>query len=210
MGGSICGIYAIYSAINDTSYIGQASNIKERWKNHKSQLRGKTHKNQHLQRAWNLYGEEAFEFIVLEKCDVEVLTEREQFHMNLYQNKYNMCPAAQSCKGIKRSDETRARMSEAQKGRKPSPKTIEAARTSNTGRKHTPETRARLSTARMGHEVSEETRAKIGSANKGNQHGIGNKSRTGQKDSQETRARKSAAQKRRRERERFEKTREDH
>lgn len=44
---------------------------------HFGELNRNVHNNKHLQNAWNKYGEESFEFNVLEYCDVELLNERE-------------------------------------------------------------------------------------------------------------------------------------
>lgn len=60
------GIYIIRNTVNGHFYIGQAVVIKRRWQVHKAELRGNYHANKHLQSSWNMYGESAFEFLVLE------------------------------------------------------------------------------------------------------------------------------------------------
>lgn len=59
------GIYIITNTISKKIYIGQAVNLSNRWSGHKQALRRGNYCNTHLQRAWNKYGESAFEFKVL-------------------------------------------------------------------------------------------------------------------------------------------------
>ena len=55
-------IYAIKNIKNNKIYIGQTKDLKSRWEGHKKKLRKNKHDNIHLQRAWNKYKEENFEF----------------------------------------------------------------------------------------------------------------------------------------------------
>lgn len=64
----ICGIYTITNKINGKLYLGSSIDINKRWHKHKTELRKKRHKNQHLQNSWNKYGEHNFDFIIVEKC----------------------------------------------------------------------------------------------------------------------------------------------
>ena len=54
---SNCGIYKITNLKNNKGYIGQSTDIKTRWINHKRELRNNIHRNPHLQNAFNKYGE---------------------------------------------------------------------------------------------------------------------------------------------------------
>ena len=94
------GVYAIHNKINDKFYIGQSVNIAYRWKQHKNALKNSKHENKHLQSAYNKYGSEAFEYIVLCECSKELLdiTEKEIveecYFRNTYTNQqiiFNMC-----------------------------------------------------------------------------------------------------------------------
>lgn len=59
------GIYKITCKGNNKIYIGSSKNIKYRWQVHLSELRGNRHHSTYLQRSFNKYGEESFEFSVL-------------------------------------------------------------------------------------------------------------------------------------------------
>ena len=60
------GIYLIKNSVNGRCYLGSSINVKARWASHKSGLRRGIHHSQKLQRAWNKYGEESFEFHLIE------------------------------------------------------------------------------------------------------------------------------------------------
>jgi group I intron endonuclease len=76
------GVYQIKCIINNKIYIGSSMRIKERWSRHKSNLRRGYHSNKVLQRDWNNYGEENFEFSVLERCPIEKLHAYEQKYLD--------------------------------------------------------------------------------------------------------------------------------
>src|SRR5437879_798212 len=73
------GIYQIFNTVNQKRYIGYATNLKLRCKCHRVELRAGEHKNPHLQGAWDLYGEQSFEFSILEICTIENLSTREDY-----------------------------------------------------------------------------------------------------------------------------------
>lgn len=59
-------------------YIGQSSDIYWRWMHHKSDLNHNRHHNNYLQNAWNKYGEEVFDFYILEECHLDQLDKLEE------------------------------------------------------------------------------------------------------------------------------------
>ena len=83
---STFGIYRITNTVNGKSYIGKTGmNFGDRWDCHRAQLNGGHHDNPHLQRAWNKYGKEAFEFCVVEVVtDVAMLNELEIKYIKQY------------------------------------------------------------------------------------------------------------------------------
>jgi len=94
------GIYKIRNSITFDFYIGSASNLRQRWYNHRNALGTNRHINQHLQRAWNKYGADAFEFIIVELCAKNKLLEREQFYIDSETPAYNISKVASSPSGI--------------------------------------------------------------------------------------------------------------
>lgn len=78
------GIYCIENITNGKKYIGLSRNIEQRWNEHISKLRRGKHGNIYLQRAWNNCGEDAFRFYIIELCDSNVLSEREEYYIKKY------------------------------------------------------------------------------------------------------------------------------
>lgn len=85
-----CGIYQILCRPTGKSYIGSSKGIYGRWRQHRLLLRRGDNGCRILQLAWNKHGEEAFYFSVLEECDFSLLTEREQYYVDLLQPEYNI------------------------------------------------------------------------------------------------------------------------
>lgn len=63
---NISGIYCIKNVITNSVYIGESTNIKKRAKQHYNMLKNNNHYNQSLQNDYNQYGEDNFEFIILQ------------------------------------------------------------------------------------------------------------------------------------------------
>lgn len=101
-----CGIYQIVNKVNGKRYVGSAVNFASRWRVHKHQLRKGNHHSVALQRAWNSYGEDSFDFAIIEECDREKLIEREQIHLDMGYD-YNCSPTASSSLGVVGREETK-------------------------------------------------------------------------------------------------------
>jgi group I intron endonuclease len=152
----ISGIYKILNKINGKFYIGSSINIKTRWSKHKSLLRNNKHDNEHLQNAWNIYGEDNFEFIILYETEQCLLLQEEE---NIIKN-LNCCDRQI---GYNKTENTLCPM----RGRKLSEETICKLRAASTGKKHTEETKHKISRSNKNKIVSEETRRKMSDAKKG-------------------------------------------
>lgn len=59
-------VYSIKCLINNKVYIGSTKNYKQRFIQHKTAFDGRTHHNLPLLKDWVKYGEEQFEFSILE------------------------------------------------------------------------------------------------------------------------------------------------
>lgn len=131
------GVYAILNTLNNKKYVGSTNCFKKRFAEHRSQLRRGNHKNIHLQRAFNKYGEKNFKFVILEECEnvQDTLNFVEQKYIDS-DGDYNICPIANRRTYTKMPDwlkeklrkantgrvptlETRMKLSKALKGRKP-------------------------------------------------------------------------------------------
>jgi len=80
------GIYKIINKVNGKYYVGSSQNIKCRWENHKSNLKKNKHWNKHLQNAYNKYGVENFEYVIIEYVNVIQLLEVEQKYLDECKN----------------------------------------------------------------------------------------------------------------------------
>lgn len=92
---AVCGIYSITSKHNGKKYIGQSINIYKRWKDHLRLLKKNKHHSQYLQNHYNKYSIKDLTFEVLEEVsDLTLLTEKEQYYMDLFKSEFNACPAS--------------------------------------------------------------------------------------------------------------------
>ena len=115
------GIYLI--EIGEYKYVGSAINIKRRWSEHLNSLSRNEHPNRFIQNVFNKLGKDKLTFSALEYCEKCILIEREQYWIDTYFDAFdgkmmNICRVAGSQLGLKRSEETKKRMSEARIGSK--------------------------------------------------------------------------------------------
>lgn len=117
------GIYKIKCLINGKFYVGSSINLQKRKGTHFGDLKENRHSNKYFQNAWNKYGEDSFEFEVLEECPKTLLIEREQHYLDTLtpwkrEIGYNIYKDAKSRLGMKCSEESKEKMRQAKLGKK--------------------------------------------------------------------------------------------
>lgn len=100
------GIYQIFNIYTSDCYIGSSININKRLQVHKRHLKSGKHHSIILQRAWNKYGSDSFEFRILKYINKENLITTEQLFIDCFNPVYNICKKAGSPLGIKHSKES--------------------------------------------------------------------------------------------------------
>lgn len=169
------GIYQILCVPTGKIYIGSSEDLAIRLRTHRAALRAQRHENSYLQRAWNKYGESAFEFSVIELVLIGFCLEREQYWLDKLRSYderrgFNISRVAGApMAGRKHTPESLARMSAVQRGRKHTPETrqkiadhhrgkvfgVQTAESlrkraeASRGRKHSPETIEKMRQARL-------------------------------------------------------------
>lgn len=162
-------VYAIKNALNGHRYVGSSNCHERRFSDHRKMLMAGCHHCAHLQRAWNLYGPEAFVFETVEIVAMpSILRAREQFWMDATPKaeRYNSAPDARRGPGMAgkhHSESARKRISAALSSRQPTKNQLSALRGAHAGHKHSVEARekmraaklARPSPGRTGHPLTE-------------------------------------------------------
>ena len=93
-------------------------NFGDRRDSHFSLLRNNKHKNLHLQRAWNKYGEYSFEFVIIHELqEKEDINELEIYYINKYKElglSYNIAPGGEGGVNLGKhlSEETKRKIGE--------------------------------------------------------------------------------------------------
>lgn len=109
----VSGIYSIVNKVNGKKYIGSSININNRYKQHIAMLKRGRHHSIALQRAWDKYGKDQFELVIICMAPEEYLLKLEQKFLNSLfgDNLYNISKDAVAwMKGRKHSPETLAKM----------------------------------------------------------------------------------------------------
>jgi len=132
------GIYLILNVSDGKAYVGSSRDAVRRLYIHRRMLRRGEHHSPHLQRAFDKFGEAAFSFRIIERCNEDRLLRREQIWMNMLQTSdsdfgYNVCPVAGTRRGV------------------PQPMSVSTKmRALHSGRPKSAEHRARISASRKG------------------------------------------------------------
>ena len=166
------GIYAIVNNNTKSMYIGSAVNLARRLRVHKHYLYKGVHPSKHLQNSFNKHTASQFSFEIIEFVDDKKnLIVREQTWIDFFKPTFNKRKIADSCLGVKRSDEAKANMAAAQKGKKQSPETIAKRAAALQGKPRPAHVRTKISASHIGIRPSEETRRKMSLAKTGKNKG---------------------------------------
>lgn len=111
------GVYLIRNLYTKDGYVGSAHDFAKRWKLHKINLTAKRHHSAILQNAWNKYGPDAFEWVILERCPKDRVVQVEQEWLDRLTAKYNVCRVAGARSGVKNKPEHNQAISEKAKAR---------------------------------------------------------------------------------------------
>lgn len=111
------GVYCIESTLDNKQYIGSSQNVFKRRNRHFSELKNNKHKNPKLQAFYNKYGIKSLRFFVLALIeDKKELIIKEQFFIDNKKPWFNINLIANSSLGVKRSDETKEKIRNANLG----------------------------------------------------------------------------------------------
>lgn len=152
---NVCGIYVIQNDMNGKCYIGSSIDMLQRKKQHISTLKGNRSGCYKLQHAFNKYGKNNFTFDILEIVgNKDELFKREQRWVDFMNPEYNICKViVKSRLGVKISDASKKKISDAQQGRILSKEALKNIRMAAELRKGIP--------------LSKETKEKISISNSG-------------------------------------------
>ncbi len=165
----LSGIYKIENIINNHIYIGSCSSFNVRKGAHICLLKQNKHHSQYLQNAYNKYGKDSFNILMIESVeDKSLLLEREQYYIDTLNPEYNICRIAGSTQGRRFSEEHKQRLSNSLKGKKRTEEQKRQASLCKTGTTHTQETKDKVSKIvndikgkRVGDKISREEVVKV-------------------------------------------------
>lgn len=156
------GVYIITCLANERTYIGSSVHLGKRWQEHQQAFRRNGHKNRHMQRAWDKHSGDTFTFNILLYCDPENCLMYEQIALHALKPKFNICQEVTSSLGVKRSEKTKQRISEAKKGVKiHTEDSIRKIKEFQIGRPTSIITKETMSKARLGRSVVSDVRGLI-------------------------------------------------
>lgn len=156
------GVYRILNLVTLKCYIGSTINLNKRKNEHFKTLKKHIHKNIHLQRSFNKYGEANFEFQILEHGELENLRLNEWKWIKILKTNdryfgYNFLGEKTEFGKLSMSFETKTKLSNIKKGRK-------GTRPNYT---HSEETKKKISESNKGKKMSKEFRLNISNRLKG-------------------------------------------
>ncbi len=135
----VSGIYKIVNKTNGKYYIGSSNNIHKRWEYHKQDLTKRKHHSPYLQRAWNKYGKDNFDFIIVlpNVSENDLLNEEQKYLDNV--NKLECYNTSMIAGKVEMTNEVRQKIKEKLMGNK-----------NGVGRIFSEETRKKISQSQKG------------------------------------------------------------
>ena len=160
------GIYKILNTTNNKVYIGSATNIAKRWRDHRWYLTHNIHHNSHLQTSWNKYGENSFEFFILLECGIgDLLIREREFinNFNAFDNKfgYNVNDPEHIFLNRTHSDETKKKLSQQKMGDKNPMFGRTGDKHHNYNKKFSEESRTKMSLSKIGMPTNRRNNSKL-------------------------------------------------
>jgi len=137
-----CGIYVFRNKLNGKVYVGKSNDLYRRHREHIYYLNNNKDTCTILNRAWQKYGADNFEYEVVCHCDESELNEKEKYYVELYDslnNGYNCTAGGDGITGYRHTEETKKKIAAAGIGRKQSEKVVEMIRNRYLGKKFTEE-----------------------------------------------------------------------
>lgn len=163
------GIYMIKNKINNKIYIGKSIKIENRWYQHRYSLNNNLSSNLYLQASWNKYGEENFEFSIIELIENNnLLNNKEIYWINKFnstnkENGYNITSGGDG-RSCSCSDQTKKKISNSLIGM------FSGENHHMYGKHHSDETIRKISQSNMGKKLSNEHKLKISKKSKMYKH----------------------------------------
>lgn len=165
----LSGIQRILNKINGNCYIGSSLNVEKRYKHHLSTLRHNSSRCSILQKAFNKYGEDNFEFQVILCCKPEYRLYYEQQLIRELNSQYNVFTNVSDSplRQFTFTEQSKLKMSIAHKGKKLSEQHKHNISLANKGRVFSKESKDKIRKAKQNTTLSQETIKKMSEAKKG-------------------------------------------
>ena len=111
------GVYGIRNTFNGHLYVGSSIDVYRRCQQHRKSLEKGKHHCRPLQRAWNKYGADCFDFVLLSECSENDIQRSKQSYIDRLHPAYNVCKNAYSSRERRHSQETKRKLSVAHTGK---------------------------------------------------------------------------------------------
>lgn len=146
----VSGIYRYVNLVNGKSYVGKSVDLHHRHLEHMRYLRAGTEPCVKLNRAWQKYGEDNFQYEILCYCNREDLNDMEREYISKFdsfRNGYNCTEGGDGMQGFHHTEESKKRIGDAFRGREISDAQRKLLSDVQKGKTLTAEHRAALSAA---------------------------------------------------------------